>query len=55
MLTRPIFLWSAILVSGFLLLSVFFVLGYGLILLPMLVIGLALMLGAVFYHFWGEE
>jgi hypothetical protein len=54
MFARSVYAWFPVLALGFLLIGVFFVLGYGLILLPMVVIAISLMIGAALYHFGGE-
>jgi hypothetical protein len=54
MYARLVSSWISVLSLGVVLIGVFFVLGYGLILLPMIVIGLALLIGALLYHFDGE-
>jgi hypothetical protein len=55
MLSRPVSVWSTLLAVGAVVLGVFIVLGYGLVLLPMLLLGAALLGGAALYRMWGEE
>lgn len=54
MLTRPISIWSVIGVGGLLVLGVFLILGYALILLPLLVIGLAMGASILVYSIWKD-
>jgi hypothetical protein len=54
MLTRPFSIWSVIGVGGLLVLGVFLVLGYALILLPLLAIGLAMGASMLVYSIWTE-
>ncbi len=55
MLSRPVSIWSSLFGVGAVVLGVFIVIGYGVVLLPMLLLGAALVGGAALYRMWGEE
>ena len=52
MLTRPVSIWSVILMGALGILGVFVVLGYALILLPLLVLGAAMAASVLIYVVW---
>ncbi len=54
MVTRPLVQWASIVMGGVVLLSVVFVLGYGLVALPLLFLLIAMIGGAVLYWWDGE-
>ncbi len=54
MVTRPVVQWATILSSGFVLLSIIFVLGYGMVALPLLLLFVAMAGGALLYWVDGE-
>ncbi|HEV2129730.1 MAG TPA: hypothetical protein VGR27_01420 [Longimicrobiaceae bacterium] len=54
MVTRPLVQWASIAMGGVVLLSVVFVLGYGMVTLPLLFLLVAMIGGAVLYWKDGE-
>lgn len=54
MVTRPIVQWAAIVSGGLVLLAIIFVLGYGMVALPILLLLLAMAGGALLYWIDGE-
>ncbi len=55
MAAKPVVQWSAIALGGVILLTVIFVLGYGLVAIPLLLLILAMFGGALLYWLAGEE